>query len=94
LLFPPIIKDAFGGEVVGSGQRQDNVEEMHESLKRQKNISSRSYAWYIDLRRQPNYTITSGFGLGVERFIAWALAKDDIKKVIPYPRLKNTVTFP
>lgn len=94
LLFPPLTKESFGGEIVGSGQRQDNSEEMYESLKRQNNISSKSYEWYIDLRRLPNYQITSGFGLGIERFIAWALAKDNIRDVIPYPRLKNVKTLP
>lgn len=94
LLFPPLMKGSFGGEVLGSGQRQDNPEEMYESLKRQNDIPSEPYEWYIDLRRFPNYNVTSGFGLGIERFIAWALAKNSIKDVIPYPRLKNIKTSP
>jgi asparaginyl-tRNA synthetase len=94
LLFLPVTKDAFGGEIVGSGQRQDNAEEMYESLERQKNISPKPYEWYIDLRRHPNYKITSGFGLGIERFIAWSLGKDNIRDVILYPRIKNTKTCP
>jgi len=93
LLFPPIIEGAFGGEVVGAGQRQDEAEEIYESLKRQ-NISSKPYEWYIDLRRQQNYKITSGFGLGIERFVAWSLGKDNIRDVILYPRLKNIETCP
>ncbi|BFD25319.1 MAG: amino acid--tRNA ligase-related protein [Candidatus Parcubacteria bacterium] len=93
LLFPPIIEGGFGGEIVGSGQRQDNPEEIIESLKRQK-IDSEPYEWYINLRKQPNYKITSGFGLGIERFIAWALGYSDIKNVIHYPRLKNIKTLP
>ncbi len=93
LLFPPITKGAFGGEILGSGQRQNNPKEMYESFKRQ-NLLPRPYKWYIDLRRLPRYRITSGFGLGIERFIAWALAKNDIKNVILYPRLKNVSTFP
>lgn len=94
LLFSPIIEGAFGGEIVGSGQRQDKVKEIHESLKRQGNISPRPYAWYIDLRRQLNYKTTSGFGLGIERFIAWSLGKEEIKNVILYPRIKNIKTYP
>lgn len=94
LLFPPIIKNAFGGEVVGSGQRQNKVEEMRESLKRQKNISLTPYEWYINLRKLPNYETTSGFGLGIERFIAWSLGKDNIRDVILYPRMKNIKTYP
>lgn len=94
LLFPPIIKNAFGGEIVGSGQRQDNAEEIYESLKKQKNISPKPYEWYIDLRRQPNYKATSGFGLGIERFITWSLGKDNIRDVILYPRMKNVKSYP
>ncbi|HBO16808.1 MAG: hypothetical protein UR69_C0001G0227 [Candidatus Moranbacteria bacterium GW2011_GWE2_35_2-] len=94
LLFPPIVENSFGGEVVGSGQRQDNVNEIYESLKRQENISPKPYEWYIDLRKQPNYKTTSGFGLGIERFIAWSLGKDNIRDVILYPRIKNIETRP
>ena len=93
LLFPPIIKGSFGGEIVGCGQRQDSADEMYESLQRQ-NVSSAKYEWYINLRNLPGYATTSGFGLGVERFIAWALCMDDIKNVTPYPRLKNVLTYP
>lgn len=93
LVFPPIIDGGFGGEIVGCGQRQDNPKEMLESLRRQK-ISKNPYEWYINLRKQPSYQTSSGFGLGVERFIAWSLGRDDIKDVIPYPRLKNVRTLP
>src|SRR5260221_603122 len=59
LLFPPIVDNSFGGEIVGSGQRQNNPEEMYESLRRQ-GLDSKSYEWYINLRRLPNYKTTSG----------------------------------
>ncbi len=93
LLFPSIIEDSFSGEVIGCGQRQDNAKEMIESIKRQ-GIKKDPYLWYINLRKHPNYKTTSGFGLGVERFIAWALCQNDIKNVIFYPRLKNIDTLP
>ncbi len=92
-LFPPIVGGSLGGEVIGCGERQENAEKMYDSLARQ-GVSFNPYEWYIDLRRMPNYKTTSGFGLGVERFIAWALGKNDIKDVIIYPRLKNIVTYP
>ena len=93
LLFPPIINGSFGGEVLGCGERQENEKTMYESLARQ-GIAPGPYEWYIDLRRMPNYKTTSGFGLGIERFIAWVLGKHDIKDVIIYPRLKNVITYP
>lgn len=94
LIFPALKEGSFGGEIVGCGQRQNNTEEMYESLKRQSNLSANAYEWYIDLRRLDKYETTSGFGLGIERFIAWSLIKKSIKDVIPYPRLKNTITLP
>ncbi|PIP68817.1 hypothetical protein COW91_02800 [Candidatus Nomurabacteria bacterium CG22_combo_CG10-13_8_21_14_all_32_8] len=93
LIFPPIIRDAFGGEIVGCGQRQDDCQEMIDSLARQ-NIKSEPYEWYINLRKLPDYKTTSGFGLGIERFITWSLCRDDIKDVILYPRLKDIETYP
>ncbi len=93
LLFPPLTRNGFGGEILGAGQRQDDPKEMLASLKRQ-GISATPYQWYIDLRRQPGYRITSGFGLGTERFIAWALGYESIQDVALYPRLKNIKTIP
>lgn len=93
LIFPPIIEDSFGGEIVGCGQRQDNYQEIVDSLARQ-NINSEPYEWYINLRKSPDYKTTSGFGLGIERFITWSLCRDDIKDAILYPRLKDFRTYP
>lgn len=93
MIFPPLQEGSFGGEVVGCGQRQDTVEEMYESLERQ-GLSADPYEWYIDLRRQETYGISSGFGLGIERFITWSLGMGDIKNAIIYPRLKNVITYP
>ncbi len=93
LIFPALTKHSFGGEIVGCGQRQDDSREMVDSLKRQ-GIDQTPYEWYINLRKLPTYRTTSGFGLGIERFIAWSLCHDDIKDGILYPRLKDVKTYP
>jgi len=93
LIFLPLVSNAFGGEIVGSGQRQDNPNEIRESLERQR-INSKNYEWYIDIRRFKQYKTTSGFGLGIERFITWALGKESIRDVALYPRLKNVKIYP
>ena len=93
LLFAPIVKGGIGGEIVGAGQRQNISDEIIESLQRQQ-IELEPYEWYINLRKFTHYKTTSGFGLGIERFIAWALGYSDIKDVIHYPRLKNIKTLP
>lgn len=93
LVTPAVNARAFGGEVVGCGQRQDNPQEMYTSLERQ-GVDPDPFEWYIDLRRHPRYRPTSGFGLGVERFLAWALARPNIRDVILYPRIKGVKTYP
>jgi len=93
LVFPPLFKGSFGGEIVGCGQRQDNRKEILESMRRQ-GISTDSYEWYIHLRDLPGYKKTSGFGLGIERFITWIIGQSNIRDSILYPRLKNIKTYP
>lgn len=93
LICPPLFEGAFGGEVAGSGQRQDSADEMLDSLKRQK-VNVSNYEWYIDLRRMANYKVTAGFGLGIERFIIWLLGLSDIKYATIYPRIKNLKITP
>lgn len=88
LLCPNLLKNSFGGEVLGMGQRQDLPEEIYESARLQ-NMDIEPYEWYVDLRRMPKYKITSGFGLGIERFISWILGLDEIHKAIVYPRMKG-----
>lgn len=94
LIFPALRPGAFGGEVVGCGQRQDSAQEMYESLRRQNGISPDPYEWYIALRSHAGYRTTSGFGLGIERFLTWILAKSNIRDVSLYPRLKGVQTYP
>jgi asparaginyl-tRNA synthetase len=93
LLFPALVEGSFAGEIVGSGQRQDGPEEMLESMRRQ-GVDPGPYEWYSSLRSLPGYRTTSGFGLGIERFIAWALCLASIRDAILYPRLKNVHTLP
>ncbi|MEK7518159.1 MAG: amino acid--tRNA ligase-related protein [Patescibacteria group bacterium] len=88
LIFPSI-NGRFGGEIIGLGQRQDNRKEMLRSMKRQKIKSINSYKWYIDLRKNSKYRTTSGFGLGIERFIAWMLGLNSIIDASLYPVIKN-----
>lgn len=90
LLLPPVGDSGFAGEVLGSGQRQDSIDEINESIKRQAVEGSENYDWYIKLRTRPDYHMTSGFGLGVERFVSWLMGTDDIASAALYP-VMNTV---
>lgn len=93
LLCPAVVEGGFSGEFLGLGQRQDDVDEMYESMRRQ-GVDSAPYEWYVDLRRNPEYKTTSGFGLGIERFVSWIFGFDSIHKAILYPRMKGVPMNP
>jgi len=72
------------GEIVGGSQRNLDVEDMEKKLKESgENIEN--YDWYFDLRRYGSVP-HSGYGLGVERVVAWICGIDNIKDAIPFPR--------
>lgn len=91
LIFPSINK-GFGGEIIGLGERQNNARQLKESMEKQEIKGTETYKWYIDLRKNSNYVTTSGFGLGIERFIAWALGLDSIIDAAIYPITKRQGT--
>jgi asparaginyl-tRNA synthetase len=91
LIFPKI-GEAFGGEIVGCGQRQDNIDEILESMQRQGVYNYGQYDWYLELRKRSDYKITSGFGLGIERLLAWILRESSIIDTAIYPVLKDIAT--
>jgi asparaginyl-tRNA synthetase len=88
LIFPSI-NGSLGGEDMGLGQRQDKAKEIIESMKRQRIPNPNAYKWYIDLRKHKKYKPTSGFGMGIERFLAWILCVKSINDVVLYPTLIN-----
>jgi len=77
------------GEITGGGQRIDDVNELLERIK-ENNLNPNDYNWYIDLRRYGSVP-HAGFGLGVERTIAWICKLNHIRDAIAFPRLINRV---
>ncbi len=77
------------GEITGGGQRIDNLNELLKRIEEEK-LNPKDYEWYIDLRRYGSVP-HSGFGLGVERTIAWICKLDHIRDAIAFPRLINRV---
>lgn len=88
LLFP-VLNGSFGGEIIGLGQRQKNPGEILRSMRRQGIKDTKSYKWYFDLRRRKDYKHTAGFGLGIERLIAWMLQLESIRDACVYPVIKT-----
>jgi len=71
-------------EIVGGSQRSMDVEDMQKRLKAI-GEDPKNYDWYFDLRRYGN-TPHSGYGIGVERVVAWICGLDNIKDAIGFPR--------
>lgn len=90
LIAPPLSKKSFGGEILGLGQRHNTAEGILQSMKRQKVKNTGQYDWYIKLRKNPKYRTTSGFGLGIERFLTWSLGLENLADVCLYPVLKGS----
>ena len=82
----------FGvGEVVGAGERHVTVEQVREALTLHE-VGEAPYSWYCDIRTLEELQ-TSGFGLGIERFLMWLFQHDDIRdmQLLPRENGKNIV---
>jgi asparaginyl-tRNA synthetase len=79
------------GEIIGGSQREDDLDRLRERIREQK-LPEAAYSWYLDLRRYGTFP-HSGFGLGVERTVAWITGRHHIREMIPFPRLMNRL-FP
>lgn len=75
------------GEIIGGSQREDDLERLQKRI-REENLPEEVYAWYLDLRRYGTFP-HSGFGLGVERTVAWITGSHHVREMIPFPRLMN-----
>ncbi len=77
------------GEIIGGGQREDDLATLEKRIKENK-LPKSSFEWYLDLRRYGSFT-HSGFGLGLERTVAWICHVPHLRETIPFPRLLEKV---
>ncbi|RLL48232.1 asparagine--tRNA ligase [Oceanobacillus piezotolerans] len=75
------------GEIIGGSQRIDDLELMKERYE-QHGLNSPAYQWYLELRKYGSVP-HSGFGLGLERSVAWIAGVEHVRETIPFPRLLN-----
>ena len=75
------------GEIIGGSQREDDLERLQERI-REEELPEEAYGWYLDLRRFGTFP-HSGFGLGVERTVAWITGRHHVRELIPFPRMMN-----
>jgi asparaginyl-tRNA synthetase len=72
------------GEIIGGSQREDDYDRLLARIHHQ-GLDAEAYRWYLDLRRYGTF-VHSGFGLGVERTVAWICGIPHIREAIAFPR--------
>ena len=75
------------GEITGGSERIYDAELMEQRVA-EIGIPRDSYNWYLELRQMGSVP-HSGFGIGIERTVAWICGLSHIRETIPYPRLLN-----
>jgi asparaginyl-tRNA synthetase len=84
-----IAPDGYG-EIIGGSQREDDLDRLLHRI-REESLPEEAYSWYLDLRRYGSF-VHSGFGLGIERAVAWITGRPHVRELIPFPRLMNRLT--
>lgn len=78
------------GEIIGGGQRIHDLELLERRLK-EEGLPRKAFEWYLDLRRYGTCP-HSGFGLGIERTLAYICGIKHVRETIPFPRLLNRLS--
>jgi len=84
LAFDMLAPEGYG-EIIGGSQRIHDYDLLVKRL-REHNLPKEAFQWYLDLRRYGSVP-HSGFGLGLERTVAWICGAEHIREVIPFPRM-------
>ena len=77
------------GEIIGGGQREDDYQLLLERVHAE-GLAEADYQWYLDLRKYGSVP-HSGFGLGVERTVAWICKLPHLRETVPFPRLLEKI---
>ncbi|KUF24742.1 asparagine--tRNA ligase [Bacillus sp. G1(2015b)] len=75
------------GEIIGGSERVHDLELLEARLK-EHGLDQETYKWYTELRQYGSVP-HSGFGLGLERTVAWISGAPHVRETIPFPRLLN-----
>lgn len=75
------------GEIIGGGQREDDLAALERRIDEHR-LPREAFGWYLDLRRYGSFP-HAGFGLGVERTVAWLCGLPHVRETIPFPRMLN-----
>jgi len=84
-----LLAPAGFGEIIGGSMREDDHDRLLARIKEQ-DLEPENYQWYLDLRKYGSVP-HGGFGLGVERTVAWITGQKHIRQCIPFPRMMDKV---
>ena len=84
LSFDMIAPEGYG-EIIGGGERESSYDVLLRRIREHK-LPEEAFQWYLDLRRYGSVP-HAGFGLGLERTVAWICGTEHIREVIPFPRM-------
>ena len=73
------------GEIIGGGERLADLDLLLQRIK-EHNLPQEAFEWYLDLRRYGSVP-HGGFGMGIERVVAWICGLEHVRETIPYPRM-------
>jgi asparaginyl-tRNA synthetase len=73
------------GEIIGGGQRVHDLDLLLRRIEEHK-LPAEAFNWYIDLRKYGSVP-HGGFGMGVERCVAWICGLEHVRETIPFPRM-------
>jgi asparaginyl-tRNA synthetase len=75
------------GEIIGGSQREDDHDRLLHRI-REEGLPEDAYGWYLDLRKYGTF-VHSGFGIGLERTVAWICGTPHIRECIAFPRMMH-----
>ena len=78
------------GEIIGGGQREDDLAALENRI-RAHDLPAEAFGWYLDLRRYGSVP-HAGFGMGIERMVAWLCGLHHVRETIPFPRMLERLT--
>jgi asparaginyl-tRNA synthetase len=78
------------GEVIGGGQREDDLDVLISKIKAH-NLPMEAFEWYLDVRKYGSFP-HAGFGLGIERTVSWLCGLHHVRETIPFPRLMDRLS--
>ncbi len=73
------------GEIIGGGQREDDLATLQQKIEAHQ-LPIEAFTWYLDLRRYGSVP-HAGFGMGIERVVAWICGLPHVRETIPFPRM-------